>query len=83
MYVYIYHRYPPFELPAARDHAAGTTHWFDGAVLANYLVSSANFVHPVTHTHTHTHSLTLTHSHTHTLTHYLVSSANFVHPVSE
>ena len=45
--VYIYHRYPPFELPAARDHAAGTTHWFDGAVLANYLVSSANFVHPV------------------------------------
>ena len=36
-------KYEPFELPSSKEK----THWFDGKVLANYLISSANFVHPV------------------------------------
>ena len=36
-------KYEPFELPSSPEK----THWFDGKVLANYLISSANFLHPV------------------------------------
>ncbi|EKX33187.1 hypothetical protein GUITHDRAFT_120629 [Guillardia theta CCMP2712] len=36
-------KYEPFELPSSSEKI----YWFDGRVLANYLVSSANFVHPV------------------------------------
>jgi hypothetical protein len=36
-------RYAPFELPSSDEKV----YFFDGKVLANYLVSSANFVHPV------------------------------------
>ena len=28
-------------------HKVSNSYWFDGGLLANYLVSSANFVHPV------------------------------------
>jgi hypothetical protein len=36
-------KYEPFELPSSAEK----TNWFDGKVLANYLISSANFLHPV------------------------------------
>ena len=41
-------RYEPFELKADPSLAHGTTSdWFDGEVLAAYLVSTATFVHPL------------------------------------
>lgn len=42
-------RYPPFELKA--DPTSAVQHidsdWYDGAVLASYLVSTGNFTHPI------------------------------------
>ena len=41
-------RYPPFECKTdpSLPHATSSD-WFDGRVLANYLVATANFVHPI------------------------------------
>ena len=36
-------RVEPFELLADGKH----TYWFDGKILANYLVSTGNFLHPI------------------------------------
>ena len=41
-------RYPPFKLPTDPSLAHTTdSDWFDGHILANYLVSTASFVHPI------------------------------------
>ena len=41
-------RYPPFECRADPSLPHGTeSDWYDGRVLAMYLISTANFVHPV------------------------------------
>ena len=41
-------RYPPFECRAdpTLPHRTSSD-WFDGRVLAHYLVATANFVHPI------------------------------------
>ena len=41
-------RYPPFQCKTDPTLLHGTSSdWFDGCVLANYLVSTAHFVHPI------------------------------------
>jgi len=45
-YIHIYSHTHAYTHTAAGDKISNT-YWFDGAVLANYLVSSGNFVHPV------------------------------------
>ena len=42
-------RYPPFELKAQSDSEFGhaDSDWYDGALLASYLVSTGNFTHPI------------------------------------
>lgn len=41
-------RYPPFQLRANPDLPHGTaSDWFDGQVLASYLISTGNFYHPI------------------------------------
>ena len=40
-------RYPPFELRADIVQSHNDSDWFDGAVLASYLVSTGNFTHPM------------------------------------
>ena len=41
-------RYPPFSLRADPSLDHGTSgDWFDGQVLASYLISTGNFTHPI------------------------------------
>ena len=41
-------RYPPFKLPTDPElHHTTDSDWFDGHFLANYLVSTATFMHPI------------------------------------
>ena len=40
-------KYPPFELRADNSLTCADSDWYDGAVLASYLVSTGNFTHPI------------------------------------
>ena len=44
-------KYPPFNLPSNLDSensgSAAPNDWYDGALLASYLVSTGNFTHPI------------------------------------
>ena len=40
-------RYPPFELNAQKGGSHADSDWYDGALLASYLVSTGNFTHPI------------------------------------